>query len=123
MICTYFKGENGIAADEQARELWKKISGSSDDRIRGLGMADNFWAMGDTGPCGPCSEIYWFNGPEIDVSSFGSEQTPEGYGWIEIWNLVFMQFERSKKDGALESLPAPSIQPWRSARRMIRRST
>ncbi|HEY6558043.1 MAG TPA: alanine--tRNA ligase [Polyangiaceae bacterium] len=109
MVCTYFKGENGIAADEQARELWKKISGFSDDRIRGLGMADNFWAMGDTGPCGPCSEIYWFNGPEIDVSSFGSEQTPEGYGWIEIWNLVFMQFERSKKDGALEPLPAPSI--------------
>ncbi|HMJ16204.1 MAG TPA: alanine--tRNA ligase-related protein, partial [Polyangiaceae bacterium] len=59
MVCTYFKGEQGIAADETARELWKKVSGFSDDRIRGLGMADNFWAMGDTGPCGPCSEIYW----------------------------------------------------------------
>ncbi|HEX6271811.1 MAG TPA: alanine--tRNA ligase [Polyangiaceae bacterium] len=112
LACTYFKGEAGIPADEQARDLWKKITGFGDDRVRGLGMDDNFWQMGDTGPCGPCSEIYFFNGPSVDVASFGQEQTPEGYGWIEIWNLVFMQFERSLGEGGapkLEPLPAPSI--------------
>ena len=112
LACTYFKGEAGIPADEQARDIWKKITGFGDDRVRGLGMDDNFWQMGDTGPCGPCSEIYFFNGPSVDVASFGQEQTPEGYGWIEIWNLVFMQFERSLGEGGapkLEPLPAPSI--------------
>ena len=111
MVFTYFKGQEGISADEQARDLWKKISGYGDERIRGLGMADNFWQMGETGPCGPCSEIYYCNGDNVDLSTFGEEQTPEGYGWMEIWNLVFMQFERSIVDGAtrLEPLPAPSI--------------
>jgi alanyl-tRNA synthetase len=111
LICTYFKGEDGVQEDSEARELWKKISGFGDDRIRGLGMADNFWQMGDTGPCGPCSEIYYCNGPNPDPSTFGQEQTPEGYGWVEIWNLVFMQFERKLRDGStvLEPLPAPSI--------------
>jgi alanyl-tRNA synthetase len=112
LACTYFKGEQGIPADEQARDIWKKITGFGDDRVRGLGMADNFWQMGETGPCGPCSEIYFYNGPKVDVASFGEDQTPEGIGWIEIWNLVFMQFERSLgADGAakLETLPAPSI--------------
>ena len=111
MVFTYFKGQEGISADEQARDLWKKISGYGDERIRGLGMADNFWQMGETGPCGPCSEIYYCNGDNVDLSTFGEEQTPEGYGWMEIWNLVFMQFERSIIDGAtrLEPLPAPSI--------------
>ena len=111
MVFTYFKGEEGIAADEQARDLWKKISGYGDDRIRGLGMADNFWQMGETGPCGPCSEIYFCNGDSVDLNAFGDEQTPEGIGWMEIWNLVFMQFERSNVGGEtrLEPLPAPSI--------------
>ena len=111
LACTYFKGESGIPADEQARDHWKKITGFGDDRVRGLGMADNFWQMGDTGPCGPCSEIYFYNGPKVDVSTFEQDQTPEGIGWIEIWNLVFMQFERSIVDGApkLEALPKPSI--------------
>jgi alanyl-tRNA synthetase len=111
LICTYFKGEDGVPEDGEARELWKKISGFGDDRIRGLGMADNFWQMGDTGPCGPCSEIYYCNGPNPDPSTFGQEQTPEGYGWVEIWNLVFMQFERKLRDGStvLDPLPAPSI--------------
>jgi len=112
LIVTYFKGEAGIAEDGEARELWRKLSGFGDDRIRGLGMADNFWQMGETGPCGPSSEIYFFNGPNIDLGTFGEEQTPEGYGWMEIWNLVFMQFERrSEADGRLvmEALPAPSI--------------
>jgi alanyl-tRNA synthetase len=111
LICTYFKGEEGIPEDSEAREIWKRISGFGEDRIRGLGMSDNFWQMGDTGPCGPCSEIYYFNGPTPDVSTFGQEQTPEGYGWVEIWNLVFMQFERRLEEGklVLHPLPAPSI--------------
>jgi alanyl-tRNA synthetase len=108
LVFTYFKGEQGVPPDETARDLWKKITGFGDDRVIGLGMADNFWQMGDTGPCGPCSEIHWFHGPDVDPSRFGQEQTPEGYGWMEIWNLVFMQFERDVS-GKLDPLPAPSI--------------
>jgi alanyl-tRNA synthetase len=112
LVCTYFQGADGIPEDSEARELWRKLTGFGDDRIRGLGMADNFWQMGDTGPCGPCSEIYYYNGPTVDVGAFGAEQSPLGEGWMEVWNLVFMQFERSLgADGAakLEPLPAPSI--------------
>lgn len=111
LIFTYFKGENGVPADEQARDLWMKITGYGDERIRGLGMSDNFWQMGETGPCGPCSEIYYCNGNDVDLALFGEEQTAEGLGWMEIWNLVFMQFERSIVDGVadLKPLPAPSI--------------
>ena len=74
-------------------------------------MADNFWQMGDTGPCGPCNEIYHYNGDNVDLARFGEEQTPEGFGSMEISNLVFMQFERSIIDGntRLSPLPAPSI--------------
>jgi alanyl-tRNA synthetase len=83
-------------------------------------MADNFWAMGDTGPCGPCSEIYFYNGNGVDPAKFGEEQTAEGVGYCEIWNLVFMQFERSLVDGAakLEALPAPSIDTGGGLERM-----
>jgi len=111
LVLSYFKGEEGIPEDTFARDLWKKLSGFGDAQVRGLGMADNFWAMGDTGPCGPCSEIYFFNGNGVDPSKFGEEQTAEGVGYCEIWNLVFMQFERSLQDGVakLEALPAPSI--------------
>src|ERR1041385_1672960 len=108
MVCTYFEGEAGVPPDETARDLWKKVTGFGDDRILGLGMADNFWQMGDTGPCGPSSEIYWYHGPSPDPSRFGEEQSPEGVGWREIWNLVFMQFERDSA-GKLGPLPAPSI--------------
>jgi alanyl-tRNA synthetase len=111
LIFTYFKGENGVAEDTFARDLWLKISGFGPDRVRGMGASDNFWQMGETGPCGPCSEIYFCNGPNIDPSKFADEQTVEGYGWMEIWNLVFMQFERSLVGGEykLADLPAPSI--------------
>jgi alanyl-tRNA synthetase len=111
LVLSYFKGEQGIPEDTFARDLWKKLTGFGDAQVRGLGMADNFWAMGDTGPCGPCSEIYFFNGNGVDPSKFGEEQTAEGVGYCEIWNLVFMQFERSLQDGVakLEVLPAPSI--------------
>jgi len=120
MMLTYFKGEGGVPPDEQARDLWMKVSGFGEDRVRGLGMSDNFWQMGETGPCGPCSEIYYCNGDEVDLSKFGEEQTAEGLGWIEIWNLVFMQFERSLVDGSpqLTPLPAPSIDTGAGLERM-----
>src|SRR5262245_19773647 len=60
LACTYFGGEQGIPADETARDIWKRVSGFSEDRLRGLGMSDNFWQMGETGPCGPSSEIYFY---------------------------------------------------------------
>ena len=112
LVCTYFGGEKGVPADETARDLWKKVTGFGDDRVLGMGMDENFWRMGDTGPCGPCSEIHIFNGPGFDPSTFGEEQTSEGFGWMEIWNLVFMQFElKAVHDDRLEldPLPAPSI--------------
>jgi len=115
MMITVFGGAEGVPADDEARDLWKKLTGFGDDRIVGLGMKDNFWQMGDTGPCGPCTEIHWFNG---DVSSgvpygaLGDEPTPDGKGWTEIWNLVFMQFERSldaDKVATLTPLPKPCV--------------
>jgi alanyl-tRNA synthetase len=112
MVVTYFNGEGGNQPDEDARTLWKKVSGLGDERIIGLGLADNFWAMGETGPCGPCSEIHYYSGDVPDLSQFGQEQAPDGTGWVEIWNLVFMQFDRQiDADGhaELRPLPAPSI--------------
>jgi alanyl-tRNA synthetase len=69
------------------------VTGFGDDRILPLGLADNFWSMGDTGPCGPCSEIHFFHGGEADISRFGEEPRVDGSGWMEIWNNVFMQFD------------------------------
>jgi alanyl-tRNA synthetase len=111
LVITVFGGEEGLPADDEARALWKKITGLADDRIVGMGMKDNFWQMGDTGPCGPCSEIHFFTGESPDVSLLGEEPDASGRGWMEIWNLVFMQFERSLVDGAykLDKLPAPCV--------------
>ena len=111
MIFSYFKGENGVPEDTFARDLWLKLTGFGPERVRGLGASDNFWSMGETGPCGPSSEIFFCNGPDVDPAKFGEEQTVEGFGWMEIWNLVFMQFERSLAGGEykLDPLPAPSI--------------
>jgi alanyl-tRNA synthetase len=95
MVVSIFKGENGIPRDDEAYEIWRKL-GVPADRILEFGSDDNFWQMGDTGPCGRCSEIYYVRG--------GSGYDPE----IEIWNNVFMEFERSA-DGTLTPLPAPSI--------------
>ncbi len=92
--------------DDEAAELWAKISSLPPERINRCGEKDNFWAMGDTGPCGPCSEIFVDLFPETPKVPFGEG---EGSGrYVEIWNLVFMQFERSL-DGSLEPLPNPSI--------------
>ena len=104
LMFTVFKGEDGIPADEEARKLWLQVTGMSADRVAGLGKKDNFWMMGDTGPQGPCSEIhFWVGEGEPDPSKIGDDS------WLEIWNLVFMQFERREKDGPLLQLPAPSI--------------
>lgn len=109
LVVSVFGGEDGIPADDEAAELWREISGLPEERILRLGKQDNFWQMGDVGPCGPSSEIhYWTAEGEPDVASFGEEPTPDGRGWVELWNLVFMQFERFE-DGRMEPLPAPSI--------------
>ena len=101
---TVFKGEDGIPADDEAAALWAK-AGVPTHRIHRLGKADNFWSMGDTGACGPCSEIYVYL-PEGQVDE--AHKPGESDQWLEIWNLVFMQFER-KADGTLLPLPKPSI--------------
>ncbi len=93
--------------DDEAFDLWKKIAGLTDDRIIRIATSDNFWAMGDTGPCGPCSEIFYDHGADIPGGPPGSPDE-DGDRFIEIWNLVFMQFERSK-DGTQTPLPKPSI--------------
>jgi alanyl-tRNA synthetase len=93
--------------DDEAAALWKKIAGLPDDRIIRIATNDNFWSMGDTGPCGPCSEIFYDHGPHIWGGPPGSAEE-DGDRFIEIWNLVFMQFNQSA-DGAREPLPKPSI--------------
>jgi alanyl-tRNA synthetase len=93
--------------DEDAAALWRKIAGLPDEKIIRIATADNFWSMGDTGPCGPCSEIFYDHGPEIWGGPPGSPEE-DGDRWIEIWNLVFMQYEQFA-DGKREPLPKPSI--------------
>jgi alanyl-tRNA synthetase len=93
--------------DEDAATLWRKIAGLTDDKIIRIPTSDNFWAMGDTGPCGPCSEIFYDHGPSVPGGPPGSPDE-DGDRFIEIWNLVFMQFEQVTKDERI-NLPKPSI--------------
>jgi alanyl-tRNA synthetase len=93
--------------DDDAFNLWKKIAGFSDDKIIRIATKDNFWAMGDTGPCGPCSEIFYDHGAHIAGGPPGSPDQ-DGDRFVEIWNLVFMQFEQVDADTRV-SLPKPSI--------------
>ncbi len=93
--------------DDEAASLWKRIGGFSDDRIIRIPTSDNFWAMGDTGPCGPCSEIFYDHGDKIAGGPPGSADQ-DGDRFIEIWNLVFMQFEQVTKEERV-ALPRPSI--------------
>ncbi len=93
--------------DEQAFDLWKKIAGLPESRIIRIATSDNFWAMGDTGPCGPCSEIFFDHGAEIPGGPPGSPDE-DGDRFIEIWNLVFMQYEQVAADDRID-LPSPSI--------------
>ena len=95
------------AEDDQAFDLWRKIAGLPEDRIIRIATSDNFWAMGDTGPCGPCSEIFYDHGPEIPGGPPGSPDE-DGDRFIEIWNLVFMQYEQVTAEKRVD-LPRPSI--------------
>jgi alanyl-tRNA synthetase len=108
---TIFKGDADVPRDDEAYAAWLKLLPA--DRIGELGAADNFWQMGDTGPCGRCSEIYYFRGPEVPCEAeklgqacLGIECSCDRY--VEIWNNVFMEFDR-QPDGALDPLPARSI--------------
>ncbi len=114
LVISVFGGAEGVEPDDEARAIWRKVTGFGDERIVGIpGLpGDNFWQMGDTGPCGPCTEVYYFLGDgDPDYSLFGQEPTLDGRGWFEIWNLVFMQFERfvDASGARLEKLPAPSV--------------
>ena len=93
--------------DDEAFDLWKKIAGLPEHRIIRIPTTDNFWSMGDTGPCGPCSEIFYDHGDHIFGGPPGSPDE-DGDRFVEIWNLVFMQFER-QDDGTDVPLPKPSI--------------
>ena len=107
LYVTIFEGDAAVPRDAEAYQLWLDV-GVPADRIYELGAKDNFWAMGDTGPCGPCSEIYYDLG--LAASETGAD-VPFGQDdqrYMEIWNLVFMQFDRAS-DGTLTPLPKPSI--------------
>ena len=93
--------------DEEAYRIWKKVTGFADEKIIRIATSDNFWAMGDTGPCGPCSEIFFDHGAKIAGGPPGSPDA-EGDRFIEIWNLVFMQYEQ-RAPGDRVALPRPSI--------------
>nr|WP_321482572.1 alanine--tRNA ligase [uncultured Cohaesibacter sp.] len=93
--------------DDEAFDLWKKIAGLSDSKIIRIPTSDNFWSMGETGPCGPCSEIFYDHGDHIWGGPPGSPEE-DGDRFIEIWNLVFMQYEQLTKDERVD-LPHPSI--------------
>ena len=95
------------AEDEDAAALWRKVAGLADDRIIRIATSDNFWSMGDTGPCGPCSEIFYDHGDKVAGGPPGSPDE-DGDRFIEIWNLVFMQFDQTA-DGKRVNLPKPSI--------------
>jgi len=92
--------------DDEAYDLWRDVVGFPEARLQRLGEKDNFWSMGDVGPCGPCSEIHYDHGPEISDDTRGPAGEDDRY--VEIWNLVFMQYEQHK-DGSRTDLPSPSI--------------
>ena len=102
--------------DDEAAEVWTREIGVDPARVRRMGEQSNFWAMGDTGPCGPCSEIFFDHGPEVPGGPPGSPDE-EGDRFVEIWNLVFMQFDRAA-DGTLTPLPKPSVDTGAGLERM-----
>jgi alanyl-tRNA synthetase len=108
LYCTIFEGDAKVPRDDEAERLWIE-TGMPKDRIFGMGAKDNFWQMGDTGPCGPCSEIFYDLGIEAAEEPGVDKPFPDDeQRYVEIWNLVFMQFDRSS-DGTLTPLPKPSI--------------
>jgi len=102
--------------DSESYNLWKKIAGLSDDKIIKISTSDNFWSMGDTGPCGPCSEIFYDHGEKLKGGPPGSADE-DGDRFIEIWNLVFMQYEQISKDKRID-LPRPSVDTGMGLERM-----
>lgn len=110
---TVFGGEKNVPADTEARKLWQNISGLPSERILDMGMHDNFWSMGSTGPCGPCTEIHYDQGE----GPVGPEDFESGRV-MEIWNNVFMQFDR-QADGRLVPLPAPSVDTGMGLERLV----
>jgi alanyl-tRNA synthetase len=107
LAVTVFEGDDAVPRDSEARDHWKRYV--EPGRIHELGRTDNFWSMGDTGPCGPCSEVHFFQGDHLPCGA----QVCLGVAcecdrWLEIWNLVFMQFDRDA-EGRLTPLPAPSV--------------
>ena len=104
------------AEDDESFNLWKKIAGFSDDKIIRIPTSDNFWSMGDTGPCGPCSEIFYDHGEKLKGGLPGSPEQ-DGDRYIEIWNLVFMQYEQISKDKRI-NLPKPSVDTGMGLERM-----
>jgi alanyl-tRNA synthetase len=108
LYVTIFKGEQGVPRDDEAYQYWLE-QGVAKERIYELGMKDNFWSMGDTGPCGPCSEIHYDMGIAASDAGHTDCKFPCDCGrYVEIWNLVFMQFDRDSSD-KLNPLPKPSI--------------
>jgi len=108
LYVTVFNGEGGVARDAEAYDLWA-AQGVAKERIFEMGLKDNFWQMGDTGPCGPCSEIYYDMGARASEQGHADCAFPCDCGrYVEIWNLVFMQFDRDVS-GRLNPLPKPSI--------------
>jgi len=108
--------------DDEAFNLWKSVAGLPEDRILRLGEEDNFWAMGDTGPCGPCSEVHFHQGDDLPCPEEAAGRTCLGPAcecdrWLEIWNLVFMQFNRDAS-GKMTPLPRPSIDTGMGLERM-----
>jgi alanyl-tRNA synthetase len=109
LVVTVHRGDPalGLGPDDEARSIWKRVTGFGDDRIIGLGTSENFWMMGEVGPMGPCSEIHYHQPGAVD--RLPTDDPGSWDGWLEIWNLVFMQYERKVAGGPLDPLPAPSI--------------
>src|SRR5262245_20467704 len=109
-----FEGDSEVGPDDEARKYWEAV-GAKPERILGFGRKDNFWQMGDTGPCGPCSEIHYYMDEDPDNPDKNRADlvnADEGDTTMEIWNLVFMQYNRTEEPGGsfkLTPLPAPSV--------------
>ena len=117
LYATVFKGEDGVPRDDEAYAVWRRLVPA--ERIAELGAAENFWAMGDTGPCGRCSEVHYHHGDHLPCAAprcLGIDCDCDRY--VEIWNNVFMEFER-RGDGSLTPLPAPSIDTGMGLERIV----
>jgi len=111
MVATVFAGEGDLERDKSAHDLWRRYLPR--DRVLELGMHDNFWAMGEVGPCGPCSEVHYFQGDDIPCEEELAGRSCQGVEcdcdrWVEVWNLVFMQYDRDA-NGNYTPLPAPCV--------------